>query len=275
MEFECSVCNYTSSYKSNTERHINKQKKCGENPQIIEVIVKIICEWCNKSYASKDNLTKHYKICKVKKADMEEELKQVKKELQEANRQLNQAKTIVNNSGTINNGTINNTYNIQLRPYNNPRLPDDMDDIYEDAWQRQKSIQTYIERVHFNTEYPENHNMCITNLRSKLAAKVFNGDQWETKDQDKILDEIIANTNQLLDKWVKSTKKRREHYEKSFIEYMQHESKKEFDNETKNELKILLYDGYKNGLIDIKATTKKKEPLLEDQEESESESEPE
>ncbi len=262
MEFKCSVCEYTSLYKSNAERHANKQKKCGINPQIIEITVDITCEFCNKFYKTKDNLIKHLKICKVKKSNIEKELELVKKELQK----LKQAKiinnTIINSHNNNNINNVINNYTIQLRPYNDPKLPEDINDIYEDAWERQKSVQTYIERVHFSPDYPENHNICITNLRSKLAAKVFNGDRWETKDQDKILDEIIDNTSQLLDRWMKSSKNRRERYEQSVVDYIEQISKKKFDDETRNEVKLLLYDNYKSGLIDIKSGTKD----LEDQE---------
>ena len=90
----------------------------------------------------------------------------------------------------------------------------------------------------------------------ELAAKVFDGDKWETKDQNRVLDEIINSTNNLLEKWMKSDKKRRQRYEQSFIEYMQQEGKKTFDEETKNELKLLLYDSYKNGTVDIKSVSK-------------------
>ncbi len=254
MEFKCSICDYTSSSKFSAERHVNKQKKCGNNPQIEIIKTDILCEYCNKNYKTKDNLGKHLKICKVKKSNIEKELALVKKELQE----LRQAKTVnINNTNCHN--TINNHYTIQLRPYNDPKLPDDINDIYEDTWERQKSIQTYLEQVHFNLEYPENHNICITNLRSKLAAKVFNGDRWETKDQDKILDEIIENTNRLLDKWMKTDRKRRERYEKSVVDYIEQVSQKKFDEETRNEVKLLMYDNYKSGLVDIKSGTKELE----------------
>lgn len=37
---------------------------------------------------------------------------------------------------------------------------------------------------------------------------------------------------------------------------METRSQKEFDAETKNELKLLLYDNYKNGMINIKSNSK-------------------
>lgn len=64
MEFSCSICNYSSSRKYCVKTHINKKNKCGENPQIIEILVEIRCEYCDKLYKTKANLKEHYKVCK-------------------------------------------------------------------------------------------------------------------------------------------------------------------------------------------------------------------
>jgi len=245
MEFQCSLCNYLSPSKFSLERHINKKNKCGENPTIVLVPIEIRCEYCNKLYKTREVLIKHLKICKVKKSNIEKELESVKKKLQEL--QTPKHTKTVNNHTTNNtnsHNTIHNHFTVQLRPYNDPKLPDDMDDIYEDAWEKQRSIPAYLERVHFSIDHPENHNLCITNLRSRLAAKVFNGDKWETKDQEQLLDEIIENVGQTLDKWANSSKKRIERYKG----YMNVD-----DEESKNEIKLLLYDNYKNGTVNIKS----------------------
>lgn len=65
MEFKCSGCNYTSYLKVHVKKHINKKKKCSENPTIVEVQVDIICNNCNKKYATKNNLKRHLKTCKT------------------------------------------------------------------------------------------------------------------------------------------------------------------------------------------------------------------
>lgn len=198
MEFKCSTCDYTSSFKVSIERHLKKQKKCSENAYIIEVPIDIICDYCNKSYKTKEVLNKHIKICKSKKNNIELELEM---ELAE----LKNSKASINIKGNNNNNVTNitNNYTIQLTSYDNPALPDNMRDIYQDAWLRQKDVRYYIENVHFSEELPENRNMCITNLRTKLA-KVFNGTNWETRDQDSVLDEIIKNTNIMLEKWART-----------------------------------------------------------------------
>lgn len=261
MEFKCSVCDYSSFYRYSLERHIEKQKKCGDNPSIIEIPANISCEYCNKQYKTHKNLIQHLKICKIKKSSLEKELESVKKELNE----LKQTKSININSNNNNNNTTINNITIQLRAYNDPVLPNDMDDIYEEAWEKQGCVQTYIERVYFNEEHPENHNMCITNLRSKYSGKVFNGRKWETKDQNQLVDEMFSNGSKSLNTWVNKTTKRKDRY-KDFISNVS-----QYKKESKNEVRLLLYDVYKNGLVNIKSTKAKEPDLIEGEQDEQDE----
>jgi len=52
------------------------------------------------------------------------------------------------------------------------------------------SVPNLIESVHFNDEYPENQNICITNKRTK-DAKVFDGKKWKTINKDLLLNEMV------------------------------------------------------------------------------------
>jgi hypothetical protein len=190
MEFKCSSCGYTTPSRFSAERHLNKQKKCGKNPSILEVPVEIICEYCNKTYKTREILVKHLKICKVKKSNIEEECKQLKKQLEEANRKIiniiNSNNSNSNNSYS-NNLNSNNTYiTINLTPYNDPNM-EGMEKYLETAIKKTfLSVPTLIESVHFNKEYPENQNICITNKRTK-DAKVFDGKKWKTINKDLLI----------------------------------------------------------------------------------------
>jgi len=247
MEFACSQCSYQSYLKVNVTSHIDK--KCTK-AEILEIPVEINCEFCLKEFNTRPSLKRHLKTCRVRKTSIEAELRSAQAKIKDLETKLAQKPTTVINSTTNNNINII----IQLRPYNDPKLPDDMDDIYEDAWSKKKSIPTFIERLHLNDELPENHNMCITNLKSKLA-KVFTEQGWTTRDEDKLLDEIITQSNRLLDKWVKAKKNRKE-YENDFIEYLEEVGKKRFNEDTKKELRLMLHDAHKNGTVNIKSRTK-------------------
>ena len=58
----CSDCGESFGYPSQLERHKNSKKKCGKNKTITE----IICNYCNKTYATKHSLIRHQTTCKSK-----------------------------------------------------------------------------------------------------------------------------------------------------------------------------------------------------------------
>jgi hypothetical protein len=71
-DYQCSVCNYKSSYKTHMNNHFNRKTKCGGGiPVIIELITDFGCEYCKKDFTLKSNLTRHMKTCKVKKENTE------------------------------------------------------------------------------------------------------------------------------------------------------------------------------------------------------------
>ena len=73
--------------------------------------------------------------------------------------------------------------NINLSPWNDPRLPDYVEKYYREAVKKIfLAVPTLIKYIHFNDEHPENHNICIKNARSGIA-KVYNGKEWESMDE--------------------------------------------------------------------------------------------
>jgi len=262
MEFSCSICSYRTDKKANIERHINNKRKCGiGTPIIIEIPVTINCNFCKKTFTTVASMKRHLKICKIKKEQTEEEIAKKDEQIRELKEKLAEASKKIINNTTNNTNIINNNFiTVQLRPYNDPKLPEDMDDIYEDAWSKKKSISTFIERIHFNPDLPENHNICITNLKSKLV-KVFTEQGWVTKDQDNIINEIIITTDHLMEKWV-NAKKSRQEYKNSFFEYLGQVGRKFISDDNVQEL--LFYNGHQSGMVNIKSSTKEVLPILDE-----------
>ena len=84
-EFSCSNCNYTSDTKKSVKRHIEIKCKAAE---IIEIPVDINCEYCDKTFSTRPSLKRHLKTCKIRKANLEEELAQKDEKIKELESKL-------------------------------------------------------------------------------------------------------------------------------------------------------------------------------------------
>jgi hypothetical protein len=248
-EFSCSGCNYVSDTKKSVERHINgKGSKC-KDAEINEIEADINCEYCNKTFATRPSMKRHYKTCKIKKASMEEEIEKMKKKLAETEVKLAvaEAKASTTNNITNNIQTQNNII-IQITPYNDPNM-DGVERYYKDAIKKLfMSVPTIIEKIHFNDEFPENHNICITNWRSKMA-KVFNGREWKTMDEDRLINELVDTYERLLEDWAEEKPERMKYIE-NYKEIKRRDGASKVNKDLKDEVKKLIYD--KRNMIKIK-----------------------
>ncbi len=205
MSFSCSVCNYTSNIRQSIIKHIHKKTKCGENPQIISSEADIKCEYCNKSYTTHLSMVRHLKICKSKekKDKLEIELDEKNQEVEKLKKENEILTALVKKPNITNNNTQNNTQNINitLTPWNNPKLPPNIEEYYKQAIKKVfMAVPTLVKLIHFNEEHPENHNICIRNARNGLA-KVFNGKDWDTVNEDEVIRSLIYDYEESLNNY--------------------------------------------------------------------------
>jgi hypothetical protein len=259
MKFKCSLCDYSSNVKKSVDRHINKKIKCGEGEaSIIELSVDIYCEFCKKSITTVPNLEKHLKVCKVRKENIEKELliknekiKQLEKNLTESEA-LNKKPTMIN-TNNISHQTIAHQYiaqqniiNVHLTAYNNPNLKDIEKHLSSSVKKIFMALPALVEKIHFNEDIPENHNLVIKNARTKIA-KVFNGKKWTTMDEEQLLDELVSTYENLLDEYAAL-------HNPNYITTMNtikiRDSEEKVYDDMKIELKKVLYDN--RNMIKIK-----------------------
>jgi hypothetical protein len=241
MEFSCSLCNYKSGIKKSVERHISRKISCGEGiPEIIEITAKISCDSCNKPFSTRPNLSRHLKTCKVKKQNLEKKVADLEKELAVAKALANKPSI-----GTQNINTQNNI-NIQLAPWNNPLLPEDVEKYYQQAVKKIfLAVPTLIKYIHFNTEHPENHNICIKNARNK-TAKVYNGKEWESIDEDTLIRNLIDDYEHTLEDYAEENAPK---YNKKIKEIKDRDSEEKVYDDLHNEVKRVIYD--RNHMIKV------------------------
>lgn len=242
-------------------KNLQKTPKKGQNLNI--------CEHCSRSFTRKDNLTRHYNRCKIKKdknqinllkrtlkeKDMlinemqirhekdkknmlkkmhEEVSKERAKILKLTNKQIEKASKIkekeINNikrtlkkdffkelekmkqtdiiqksNKSLNIDTVNNTNNnyimVKLNSFSNTDYSHIKDEDYLECIRRgNMGIPFLIQKIHFNPEKPENHNIFISNIKSDYI-KVYENGKWMTRLQYEAINMMVQdNANIVEDK---------------------------------------------------------------------------
>jgi hypothetical protein len=160
----------------------------------------LLCKYCDKQYSRKDNLVRHTtKYCKAKKKfDDFEQLKQKYEDILEKYEELlayknettikhdnvnNTFNTTNTNNGSINSNNVsqNNSNNnitiVQFGKEDYAKIPNQL--ILKTIMSSTGTgiPCSLIEKLHFNKDYPEYQNVCITDLNRKYAL-IWNGKKW-------------------------------------------------------------------------------------------------
>ena len=222
MEFGCSICEYTSSQKICVIRHINRKKSCGPGiKKVIEIPIDIICQYCNKTFSTKDNLKDHIKNnCKHKDDAKDEEIRKLKEELKKA-----KTVTINNNNNTF--IIVNNYENTSLE-----KLTDkDYNKIIKNADEIYQIIPRFIQAVHFNPNIPENHNIALSNRnKNNKHLQIYRNGHLEIVDKNTEIDNLISDKETNLSDWVAEKGDKYPEAQEKYKEYLE----QKYDNEESN-----------------------------------------
>ena len=177
------------------------------------------CDYCDKFFTRKDSLAKHIRTsCKNKKGDAE--LESLKELLNNAFKEIEKIKTenellknciphitntksnntgnsinngVVNNS-VVNNGLINSGNTINIVQFGKEDLSK-MDFIEAMNVFLQSTggniIANMLKHINFNPAYPENYNICMTDLAREIV-KIYNGEKFVCKKFKTVKDQIIG-----------------------------------------------------------------------------------
>jgi hypothetical protein len=183
--YQCISCKkFYKSYKSlwnhNRKFHNNDVVECGSNVAVgkntneVE-IKKFYCKFCEKIFNHNSNRCKHQKICKYQNKIIESNVQNI-----------NNITTQNINNGTINNN--NQNININLFTQDNLSFIESeffvnllKQTLFEDD--HHKVIPEVIEKIKFNQEHHENHNILISDKRSK-SVEILTKDGWKKIDEN-------------------------------------------------------------------------------------------
>jgi len=62
-----------------------------------------------------------------------------------------------------------------------------------------KSIPSLLEKIHFDPQHPENHNIKITNKKLPYASVMGNNHKWKTVDRKDAIETMVLNSYNMLD----------------------------------------------------------------------------
>jgi hypothetical protein len=199
--YECKRCGYSTSRRNDMYKHFNRLKICDSvyrDISIEECIENMemekernVCEYCKKTFIKKKSILKHFCTEKIKR--LEKELENKILELS------NQPKNTINN-----NTNCNNTYNIiNINSFHNSdysRLPPE--EVFKCCLMDTKEqnvprIENLLEKLHFDKNFPENHNIKIENRRTNKIL-TFNGESF-IEEQPDILDTILKKLEEVIE----------------------------------------------------------------------------
>jgi len=268
--YKCTICKKYYKNPNTLNKHMktihNNIEQENEKTRDTDKI-NAICEYCKKEFTFSKNLKRHYNTCKIKKNmliqlteentklknDIINKEEEFKKEMSELKKMMNELlnknckmhyKTLqkINNSGTMNNGVINNnTINIVALGKEN------IDDVLTKTDKiailnkKENALPYMIELVHFNDKFPQFKNIAITNNRTNYAhlydqeSKVF-----KLVDKDELIEELIDYRVCDIEDYYMQYKNELELPVKNKIEELiEHRG----DNEnTKDRIKLLLFN---------------------------------
>jgi hypothetical protein len=206
--YQCDRCKNQFDRKSTYTNHLTRRNPCKLNDNTDNV-----CIYCNKQYLNISNLKKHYKICKNKlieddnqvqidelKQELEEQVEQLKimfqKKFEEQQKKIEELSHVTetnNNISVTENSHNNNTTNNIINIYNAGK--EDLSRLSKEDTIKICTSGTYYpivaaEVIHCNKNYPEFQNFLISNLRSNTGLVKIN-DNWESRSHEEIFRTLL------------------------------------------------------------------------------------
>lgn len=204
--YSCDRCGHESKTKQALEKHLIKKKTCiatsSENDIDRHILLEglrkkekdlIHCEHCGKQFTSKPSMYRHKKhFCEKQNNDNLHQrvvfLEEMVKTLQ-AN-----PTTYIQNQNTIQNQNIQ----IQINNFGNENTSYLTTDFLSDCiLHLNTGMKNLVQKIHFDPNTPENHNIRFISKKHNLLEKYSNG-TWQLCDKNNTLDDLIRKGYKIL-----------------------------------------------------------------------------
>ena len=198
---QCVKCKKVLSSKWNLNKHV---KKCnGLHP--------LQCEICHKMFSSRSCKYNHKRNVSCVPIQMQNPQPTTINNITNNNTTNNNNNNTTNNNIT-NNNTLNNNNNntlnltnvnhnhITINAFGNENydyLIDENSRLKQIIENKYAFMQNMIRLVHFDKDHPENHNIMMTNMRSK-HVHVYDGEKFVKALKEQTFDKLITDKRQFI-----------------------------------------------------------------------------
>lgn len=210
MVHVCPRCNYQNKNKSNLRYHFNRIHVCCVRYENVSI------EACKKLLENNElRVTNKILANKISNERISNEIDNLKSQIKI---QQNEIETL--RSQKVSNIKINNNINIinfNINSYENTNYEAIRDKIKDCLEENVPNFEKLIKLIHFNKDLPENHNIFISNKKTKDIV-IFDGERFI--EQDRLLvnikDDVLNKVIYSIQPWmVKYTKKQDSEYHES------------------------------------------------------------
>jgi hypothetical protein len=183
---KCLFCNHIFNQKSSLTRHINTYCDIKKNLYIKKESIMNEKNKLLEEIKKKEELTEKNNEIETLK-DMVKQLLYDKSKNNNINNINNINNKIINNNGIINNNNVV----VNINSYGK----EDLSHITINDYKKYftgffPGFIKFIEKIHFDENMPANHNICITNMKSKYMY--IYDDKWISKERKETIDSFIA-----------------------------------------------------------------------------------
>jgi|SaaInlStandDraft_6_1057023.scaffolds.fasta_scaffold06199_2 hypothetical protein len=247
-EYKCQYCEKILAYKQSYYKHLKTCKEKKQDDEVKQSMTELVFI-LNKQLQDQNDQINHFrKELNEKDKNFKNELDKRDKELDKRDKELdknNRHITELIKKAGINNSTINVQNNIKLLSYSDTDRSHLTDkDILKCLKHSNFCVPHLIEKVHFDENKPENHNIYISNLKNKYVM-MYDGNKWNCKDKEEEISNLFDDNHGViehkLEEWLEIGK----NYPDAMRKFNRYIEKKDHDtviDKIKGEIKLILYN---------------------------------
>ena len=245
MSYKCDMCVCTFTTNQQYQRHLSSKK---HQLRVNTTCKMFECIGCKKKFSHSSTLSNHKNKCKNLKStnSLQEQMTKMREDFEKEREEMKGQMSVLldKQAGTYNTTNTNienqnNNITININAFGNENT-DYLDDkaILQCIDRVYKSIPALLQKIHFDPQHPENHNIKITNKKLPYASVMGTNQIWKTMGRKDVIDKMVTNGYYMLDEKYETNKEKFDHRKQKNFEGF----KNSFEADDKTTIKTIRGD---------------------------------